>query len=113
MTNDIAPTPITENDVASVLGKLHEWKKSLSVEERQVVDLVINPSGDIDPDIVVATAARDAISDKIPELLQHVVDRLGEAGKPPDTWMKIGPIWVKANKEGFQISPAIMVERTR
>jgi hypothetical protein len=105
---------ISETDVTSVLAKLEKWKVSLSSDEQRAVDRIIDGSADINAVMAEQMQVRKEIAIELPALMGRVIDRIG-TGSEPDrpSWMKIGPIWVKAGASGFEVSPRIFVERGR
>jgi hypothetical protein len=85
---------VTQDDIASLTRHLDEWGASLEPKERALLDLIVARGRVVEPDDVYRAQIQQGIDRAVLQTFRDV----SSAWQMDDVWMKVGPVWEKANR---------------
>jgi hypothetical protein len=86
--------PITRDDIASLTRRLDEWGSSLEPKEQALLQLMVARARLLEPDDVYRAQLHEGIEGAVLGAFRD----LSRAWRKDDVWMKVGPVWEKANR---------------
>jgi hypothetical protein len=95
---DDEATPVSHEEIAYVARKLDEWARSLPAKEQALVQLIVSNARLVEPEDVFRAQAKWGIEQAALVAFREVATRWNKADA---YWMKVGPVWQKANPAGL------------